>query len=76
MEDFLRHLAVKNFQNRRVALLENGSWGPAAAKKMQELLGGMKNITICDTVVTIKSAMKEADKEKIVTMLEELQGMR
>lgn len=43
---------------------------------MQELLGGMKNITICDTVVTIKSAMKEADKEKIVTMLEELQGMR
>lgn len=72
MEDFLHHLAAKNFQNRKIALLENGSWGPVAAKKMKEILESMKNLTICDTVVTIKSAMKEADKEKIAGMLEEL----
>lgn len=76
MEDFLHHLAAKNFQNRKIALLENGSWGPVAARKMKEILGGMKNLTICENVVTIKSAMKEADKEKIAAMLDELNQAR
>lgn len=72
MEDFLNHLKAKNFQNRRIALVENGSWGPMAAKKMREILDTMKNLTICETTVTIRSAMKEADKESIAKMLEEL----
>ena len=72
MEDFLHHLKAKNFQNRKIALVENGSWGPLAAKKMREILEGMKNLTICDTVVTIKSAMKEADKSAIAEMIKEL----
>jgi len=59
MEDFLSHLKAKNFQKRTVALMENGSWAPVAAKKMREYLEGMKEITICEPVVTIKSAMKE-----------------
>ena len=59
MEDFLSHLKAKNFQKRTVALMENGSWAPMAAKKMREYLEGMKEITICEPVVTIKSAMKE-----------------
>ena len=59
MEDFLSHLKAKNFQKRTVALVENGSWAPMAAKKMREYLEGMKEITICEPVVTIKSAMKE-----------------
>ena len=42
MEDFLNHLKAKNFQNRRIALVENGSWGPMAAKKMREILDTMK----------------------------------
>ena len=74
MEDFLYHLKAKNFQNRRIALVENGSWGPMAAKKMREILDTMKNLTICDTTVTIRSAMKEADKETIAKMLEELKA--
>lgn len=74
MEDFLNHLKAKNFQNRRIALVENGSWGPMAAKKMREILDTMKNLTICDTTVTIRSAMKEADKESIAKMLEELRA--
>lgn len=74
MEDFLNHLKAKNFQNRRIALVENGSWGPMAAKKMREILDTMKKLTICETTVTIRSAMKEADKESIAKMLEELRA--
>ena len=74
MEDFLNHLKAKNFQNRRIALVENGSWGPMAAKKMREILDTMKNLTICETTVTIRSAMKDADKESIAKMLEELRA--
>ena len=74
VEDFLNHLKAKNFQNRRIALVENGSWGPMAAKKMREILDTMKNLTICETTVTIRSAMKEADKESIAKMLEELRA--
>lgn len=59
MEDFLAHLKSKNFQKRTVALMENGTWAPMAAKKMREYFEGMKDITICEPVVTIKSAMKE-----------------
>lgn len=74
MEDFLNHLKAKNFQNRRIALVENGSWGPMAAKKMREILDTMKNLTICETTVTIRSTMKEADKESVAKMLEELRA--
>ena len=70
MEDFLSHLKAKNFQKRTVALMENGSWAPMAAKKMREYLEGMKEITICEPVVTIKSAMKE-DTLKVMEELAE-----
>ena len=59
MEDFLSHLKAKNYQKRTVALIENGTWAPMAAKKMREYLEAMKEITICEPVVTIKSTMKE-----------------
>ena len=70
MEDFLLHLKAKNFQKRTVALMENGSWAPVAARKMTAILETMKEITICEPVVTIKSTMKE---ENLKTM-EELAG--
>lgn len=70
MEDFLAHLKSKNFQKRTVALMENGTWAPMAAKKMREYLEGMKEITICEPVVTIKSAMKE-DTLKVMEELAE-----
>lgn len=65
MEDFLAHLKSKNYQKRKVALIENGSWAPVAAKKMADMLESMKNIEICENRVSIKSVMKEADKAAI-----------
>lgn len=59
MEEFLHHLKAKNYQNRKVALIENGSWAPSAGKVMRSLLEGMKNITIYDEFVNIRSTLKE-----------------
>lgn len=72
MEDFLLHLKAKNYQKRTVALMENGSWAPQAARKMREILEPMKNITILDPVVTIRSAMKADTVEKMEELAEKL----
>lgn len=61
MQDFLHHLQAKAFQNRTVGLIENGSWAPTAAKTMRNILETMKNITIVEPFVTIKSVLKETD---------------
>ena len=61
MHDLLYHLQIKNYQNRRIALLENGSWAPTAARTMKALIEPMKNITLVEPVVTIRSRMKESD---------------
>ena len=61
MQDFLHHLQAKAYQNRTVGLIENGSWAPTAAKTMRGILETMKNITIVEPVVTIKSVLKETD---------------
>ena len=61
MQDFLHHLQSKAFQNRTIGLIENGSWAPTAAKTMRSILDTMKNITIVEPVVTIKSVLKETD---------------
>jgi flavorubredoxin len=72
MEDFLSHLKAKNFQKRTVGLMENGTWAPMAAKKMREVLEGMKEITICEPTVTIKSAMKEETLKVMEELAEKL----
>lgn len=74
MEDFLHHLKSKTYRKRTVALMENGSWAPVAAKNMRTLLEQMKDITICDKVVTIKSAMKEATVADMQALADELLG--
>ena len=61
MQDFLHHLQAKAFQNRTGGLIENGSWAPTAAKTMRNILETMKNITIVEPVVTIKSVLKATD---------------
>lgn len=68
MEDFLNHLKSKNYQNRRAGIMENGSWAPVAGKQMRAMFENMKNISICDEVVTIKSTMNE----NTVQMMEKL----
>lgn len=61
MESFLAHLKAKAFQNRTVALIENGSWAPCAAKAMASVLSSMKDITLLDQTVTIRGSLKESD---------------
>ncbi len=64
MQDLLYHLSLKNFQNRKFGLVENGSWGPMAAKKMTEFIEGFKGCTILDPVVTIRTRRTAADEEQ------------
>ena len=58
MNDFIHHLAIKAYQNRTVAIIENGSWAPMAGKKMHEAFEAMKGITIVEPIVTIESTVK------------------
>lgn len=57
MKEFVNHLTERNFQNRRVGIIENGSWAPTAAKTIKSMLEKSKGIEFCDTQVTIKSAL-------------------
>lgn len=68
MESFLAHLKSKAYQKRTVGVLENGSWAPSAARVMKEYLSGMKDVTVVEPVVTIRSTMKAED----VTAIEAL----
>ena len=61
MQEFLNHLQAKAYQKRTVGILENGSWGPTAARTMKGILDTMKNITLVEPVVTIRSTMKDSD---------------
>ena len=72
MRSFIDHLKERNFSNRTVALIENGSWAPQAAKVMKELLSTCKNIKFTDTTVHIKSALGEESKNQIMSLADEL----
>lgn len=72
MEDFLNRLSHKAFQNRKVAIIENGSWAPTAARTMKSMLDGMKNLTVCENTVTILSTMKEKDVAAMEQLADEL----
>jgi flavorubredoxin len=61
MHDFLHHLQLKNYQKRRVGIIENGSWAPCAGRIMKGMLEQMKDIDVVEPVVTIRSRMKQAD---------------
>ena len=72
MREFIDHLTERNFQNRTVALIENGSWAPLAAKIMREMLSKSKNITFTDTTVKILSALGEDSSSQINSLVDEL----
>ena len=72
MHDFLHHLKLKNYQNRKVAIVENGSWAPTAGRVMRDMLEGMKNIGIVEPMVTIRSRMKESDLPAMEQLAAEL----
>ena len=72
MDKLLHHLKAKNYQKRTVALIENGSWAPSAARTMKELLGQMKEITVLEPVVTIRGAVKPGDVEQLEQLAQAL----
>ena len=72
METFLNKLTNKNYQNRKIAIIENGSWAPVAGKQMRAYLEGMKNITLVEPTVTIKSTMSEKNLEELNALADAL----
>ena len=72
MREFLADIVERGYQNRKIGLMENGSWGPTAAKIMKESLAKCKNITIAEPVITIKSAMTEENKKEIAALAKEM----
>ena len=72
MHDFLHHLKLKNYQNRKVAIVENGSWAPTAGRIMRAMLESMKNIEIVEPLVTIRSRMKDSDLPEMEKLVDSL----
>ena len=70
MHDFLNHLTVKTYQNRKLFILENGSWAPSAARTVKGIAEGWKNVEVLEPVVTIKSTMKDSDIPNIEALAE------
>jgi len=72
MREFIEHLTERNFQNKTVAFIENGSWAPMAAKVMKKMLEGCKNLTYADTTVKIMSALNSESSEQLEKLADEL----
>ncbi len=72
MREFLHELTERNFQNRTVGIIENGSWAPMAAKEIRKMLEGSKNIAYTETTVTIRSAMTDENRAQIAALADEL----
>lgn len=72
MQEFIHHLTQRNFQSRTVALIENGSWAPMAAKTMEKMLSGCKNLTFTETTVRIVSSLDDTSAAQIDALVGEL----
>jgi hypothetical protein len=72
MREFIHHLTERNFQNRVIGLMENGSWAPLAAKTMKQMLAGCKNLTFAENVMHIKSALNEESAGQLEALAAEL----
>lgn len=72
MEEFLNHLKGKNYQNRKIAIIENGTWAPSAGKCMKEIISGMKDIKLYEPIVTIKSKLNEDTKQNLIDLAKKI----
>ena len=72
MQTFIDHLTERNYQNRTIGMIENGSWAPMAAKTMKKMLENSKNLTFTETTVTLKSALSDASRAQIAALADEL----
>ena len=72
MKEFIHHLTERNFQNRTIGLMENGSWAPQAVKVMEKMLSECKDLTILEPKVKIQCALNELSRQQITTLAEAL----
>lgn len=72
MKEFINHLTERNYQNRTVGLIENGTWAPNAAKVMREMLGASKNLNILDATVRVESALNQKSREELDALADAL----
>ena len=72
MKEFLHHLTERNYQNRTVALMENGSWAPTAARVMRKMFEASKNLTILDETVTVKGSLDDASTAQLHALVDAL----
>ena len=72
MQDFLFHLKIKNLKNKKIGIIQNGSWGPIAGKITFDYLNNLKELKIIEFIPTVKSKMKESDKTEINKLLTNL----
>ena len=72
MRHFIDHLVERNYQSRRIGLIENGSWAPSAAKVMKKMLEGCRNISFCSNVVTIRGALNAESEAKLAALADEI----
>lgn len=72
MEDYLLHLKAKNYQKRKVGLIQNGTWAPTAGKVMKEVICNLKEIDLCETLVTIKSKLNEESRKDMEQLVDEI----
>ena len=72
MKEFIHHLTERNYQNRTVAFIENGSWAPMAAKGMTKMLEGSKNLTYAATTVTVRGTLNAASEAQLAALADEL----
>jgi len=72
MKAFLDHLQTKGFRNRRVGLIENGSWAPAAARLMRAELEKMKDLRLCETEVSLRGALNQTSEAQMDALVAEL----
>ena len=72
MKAFLEHLQTKGFRNRRIGLIENGSWAPAAARLMRAELEKMKELRLCETEVSLRGALNQTSEAQMDALVAEL----
>lgn len=72
MREFINHLTERNFQNKKIGIIENGSWAPTAAKTIKKMFENSKNLEFTDTTVTVKSALNKESLNQIEALAEEL----
>ena len=72
MREFINHLTERGYKNRKIGIIENGSWAPIAAKTMMKMLEPCKNLTFADTVVTVNSAVNEDNKQQLKKLAKEI----